>query len=715
MAVELEPNKKHDVVKRNGSVEPYNQEKLYKVALWGTDGNEAMAQALIEAMDIRIYDRIPIELLYDELIDTAYNMVSRLSPQYDQVCLRLFLQKKYKQLWNMQRDFYPNYSVVLNALRISESIIDVHEHFTEEELTEISNAIEPSRDLRSTYLGMQVFFEKYSLKGIELLQHGYMRMAIQGFIYDKSPERIAKIIERYNHLSLGYYTEATPKFKNSLRAKFQAASCCVHKSDDNTESINKVVSDIGQYSRYDGGNALDISSWRCRGSSIGTRGKSSGPVPFIRKVQASIEAFNQSGDRPGICIVTYPWWHADVMELLPLMDEGGKENQRARNLKFTIKLNRLFLRAIENGEDIHLFDPKDTPELNELYGTAFDEAYTRAIKAGLSKQIISAQELAFRIAEERSNTGNLYIFFVENANENSPFKDIIYSSNACTEIFLSTKAAKFLDHSLQYDMTTQKLTTTTVEATGLTALCNLSAINVDAWYEASPDMKRAIARALLEASDNLIDWQYYPTKDGELFNRNYRAIGIGQSNVAYHFAKNNMSWSSQAAKDRTREIAESIKSYFDEASEQLAIERGVFPWFDRTTHDRPTRFATIYSIAPTSTSSLLIGATEGTEPITKHIIEKTGTYSTKQVAPSLLEYGNNYELSYDIPTRDLYEHASIRQKTYLDQGQSINTYSRGNTKASTIIDDIILAESLGLLSLYYLQTGTVEICESCGA
>ena len=720
--IELEQNKQHLIIKRNGQTEEYDPSKMRRVIYWATQENDILTNEILNAIDIRIYNKIHIATLYDEVIDTVYNMISRLTPQYEEVAKRLYLQKMYKETWQMKRQEYPSYIQVLDKLIGNKSIIQILDILSEDEIMHLSDAIEPSRDLLSSYLGLTVYFEKYSFniqnQPVELLQHGFMRMAIQGFLYDDSPQRVDKIISRYNFLSLGYFTEATPKWLNSLTYKPQMASCVVHKADDSSNSINKSVSDIGQYSRAGGGNAIDMSSLRCKGSTIGSKGASSGPVPFIKLIQGSVNAYNQLSARPGICAIYYPWWHADVMSLVPLMDEGGKESQRARSLKYAIKINRYFLRAIENGEDIHLFDPKDVPELNTLVGSAFDEKYKWAIANIQSKQVIPAQDLAYAIATERVNTGNIYIFFIENSNENTPFNDIINSSNICMEINLPTQSAKHYEPTLQEDLSTGRTTTIDQYETGLTALCNLSSINVDTWMDLSLSQRAQLASNLLEASDNLIDWQYYPTKDGELFNRNYRAIGIGMNNLAYYFAKHNIKFSSEEAKEHMTRISVSIRDTFIQASTDLAKLRGNFKWHHKTNLTIPQRFATLFAIAPTSTSSLIINATEGIEPIGKLIKEKTGTYSSKQLAPELAEYGTNYELAFTIPTKSLYDLAAIREEILLDQGQSINTYYLDITSSKQIWDDIIYAESIGLKSLYYLQTSTgaeQEACDSCGS
>lgn len=1044
MAIELATNKDHLVIKRNGSIEPYSDEKMRRVLMWACEDNTILVDNILEAVEIRIYNRIHISLLFDEVMDTVNNLISRLTPVYAEVLKRLYIQKTYKELWGIKRNEYPTLKQYFDEFSgPTKELISVN--LTSDELQQLDAAIVPERDLLSTYLGLTVFFEKYSVRRKELLQHGFMRMAIQPYINEPTATRVKKIINRYNNLSLGIYTEATPKFKNSLKHKFYGASCCVHKAADNTESINAVTSDIGQYSRADGGNACDVSDWRASNSPIGLVGKSNGPIPFIKNLEASVNAFNQncysedteiltengwklisnlqpnekvaqfnqdesiefvhytdffesslvnedmikfsmasgryidllvtpnhrmvkkimptgnikiqfakdidygsdnymlvsgntstvsnnelssfdrfniayqadggkhnnvngkqnnklayyfrltktkkvnrlqaildelpeveytknvdssgvtvfyitipqknkqpskdfnwmvigemsyryarevieevsnwdsniksqengkpitfysinkevvdklsavaticgyrtnihkndnknkestqplysisfidkntvassakskkpergilketvkytgkiycvtvpssiivvrrngktaiSGNstRPGVCAVYYQWWHADIMALLPLMDEGGKENQRARGLKFGIKLNRLFLRAITANEDVYLFDPAVVPHLNNLYGEAFDLAYEQAVLDKLYTSVIPARKIALAIAKERLETGNLYIFFIENVNENTPFKDTIHSSNLCVEIFLPTVATKFNKPTVSLNLTTNEVQTTAIHKTGLTALCNLSSINVDKWLELPKAAKRKVAEELLESSDNLIDVQTYPTPEGEAFNRNYRAIGIGMNNLAYTFAKRNVKFTDDKALTLMETISASMHEVFNEASYNLALKRGSFPWFHKTKLTEPRRFATLFALPPGATNSLIIGATEGIEPISKILSEKTGTYSTKQLAPGTLEYGSQYQLSMDIPTKRIYDLAAIRQR-YLDQGQSVNTYAKDPSSAYEVVNDILYAESIGLKSLYYLQSNTaVENCDSCGA
>ena len=719
--VELVANKMHNIIKRDGTLEPYDYMKLYNVLLWACEDNSTLADSILESLNLKIYDRMPISVLVDEVIDTVSNLTSQITPQYDNVAKRLYLQKMYKDLYNMRRSQYPNYIDVINNLINEDKIIDITAILDKDELIKLGKAINPERDLNSTYLGLNLFFDKYSIKvnnkPVELLQHGFMRLAIQGFLYEDKSVRTDLIIQRYNDLSTFVYTEATPKWLNSLTKDAQMASCCMHQLADNSESINKVIGDIGQYSRHGGGNAVDVSQLRMRGSEIGIGGKSSGPTPTIQHIESAITLFNQLGARPGACVVTFQWWHADVLELLELKDEGGNESKRARKLQYSIKLNRIFLRRLESGQDISLFDPKIAKSLLNLYGTEFDKEYERLEQAGLAEKVITASDLGYMIAKIRAETGNLYIYFDENSNEQSPFKQKITQSNLCQEIHLPTVAAEHIKDTLTLDLTNQTYETKTSYKAGLLALCNLSSINVAKWDSMSTKEQANSAYCLLRASDNLIDWQYYPVKDGEMFNRNYRAIGIGMNNLAYHFASKDIKYSDDAAKLEMQHLSTSIKEIFTEASATLAMERGNFPFYDKCNLTKPSRFSTLFAIAPTATSSIIIGATEGIEPVSNLISEKTGTYSNKQLVPDLANLRGKYELAFDIPTKDLYDLAAIRQKYLLDQGQSINTYMTNTNSAYDIMSDIIYAEKVGIKSLYYLQSknSEVEHCESCSS
>ena len=102
--IELTKDKKHIIIKRDGREEPFNEEKLKKVINWATEGKEVFTNALLQGLNIKINDKMKIEVLYDELINTAVNKISPLYPIYDTIAEKLYLMKIYKETAGLKKN-----------------------------------------------------------------------------------------------------------------------------------------------------------------------------------------------------------------------------------------------------------------------------------------------------------------------------------------------------------------------------------------------------------------------------------------------------------------------------------------------------------------------------------------------------------------------------------------------------------------------------------
>ena len=754
--IELVEGRKHQVIKRNGDSVEYNPDKMYKVLLWACKDNEILAKELLQKIDIKVFDRITIAKLFEEVIDTASNLISDMYPIWDDVAKRLYLQKVYKETWGIKRSEYPYYGEVLKkGTQYGVYDREVVESFTPQEIEELNSYILPEKDFNLDYLGLSVFVAKQSKKYtankiLELPQHGFMRLAVFAFWKEKE-NRLELIQERYNQLSDFMYSEATPKWINSMEYNPQMASCVVSRMPDVSKDINKTGSNMGMFSKFGGGLSLDVTPVRSTGSRIGKSGKSSGPVPFIKVIESIVSAYNQNGARPGACSIYFSWWHYDAPEMIELKEEGGTEDRRARKLQYGIKWNRLFTERIINNEEITLFDPKETPELLETSGAEFIKWYTfYENKPKIRKRKMQAIDLAYAIAKQRIETGNLYLFFEETVQTQNVFNRKIHSSNLCNEIYLPTEAPEFLTDSLQQDLSTGDINLLETSKPGLIALCNLSSVNLIKFMNLNYKERAAVAYNLLRASDNLIDYGYYPAKEGEIFNKNYRAIGVGITNYAQFLATQGFSWDSEDALLATNNIMEDIYWHLMNASIQLARERGRYTEFYKGKYaegeftfdnycgpykfklrydwdglrkdliNSGSRFSTVMAIAPTATSSLIMNSTEGAEPVRKLVSMKTGTYSCAQLAPNLRQLRENYDIAWDIKPDSMINLASVRQR-WLDQGQSTSLYYKDrNQSAFEVLQDILKSEKAGLKGLYYAHSpkedeDIEEGCESCSA
>jgi len=684
-------------------------------------------------------------------------------PVWDEVAKKAYLLKITKETYNLKTDDdFINYSEVLKK-GITVGIYDRKkiECFTGSEIEELGSYIKVERNQKFDFIGIVTLMQKYAFnysktKKLELPQHMYMRLAIDAFYMESDPiERMQLIKDRYDYLSNFIITEASPKVFNGLTGDAQMASCCLTRPADDAVSINETDSNLGILSKFGGGLATDISWLRCSGSTVGKRGgKSSGPVQFIKKFEATVGAYDQMSKRKGACVVTFPFWHMDIMDLIMLKDAGGAEENRARGLVYTIKWYRLVSERVQSGKEITLFDPKDVSDLNELWGDEFKDRYEfYEAKSGIRKNKIPARDLAFLFLKVRAETGNIYVVFPDNINDQRMGELTVSASNLCTEIYLGTKPAIREEQKLIKDIDSGKYKTITTSETGELALCNLSSINLVVWVTLTHEEKMKIIYNLLRASDNYIEHSFYPIVDGELANKMRRPIGIGQSNYANLLATNKFHFENSENGSRDvykyiHEVQEDLHYYIIKNSIQLAKERGAFERFkftkwaegklpmdlyvlkDNPEYNYPllkdwdtirkdmviygVRFEYHQAIAPTATSSQTIGATEGTEPVINLSSMKEGTYTLPVLAPNLRQNREYYDLAFGIKNTTLNKHASFRTK-WLDQGQSVSHYYVETKSAFDVMFDIMDAEEKGAKGLYYLQPMKEgDIDEGCG-
>lgn len=449
--LELVDKKMHIVIKRDGREEPFSEEKLRKIINWAADKKEVYTDAILNNMSLKIKDKIKITDLYDDLIRTTSNMISPLYPIYDTIAEKLYTMKIYKETCGLKKSGeYPHLQTFLDK-GIKYKIYDkkVISHFSKEDIEYLNKCLVPDRDFIYPFKGIVLMFDKYckkyKRKQFELPQITYMVAAMYSFYDDYLKEgsknaikksrklRLELIKINYDLLSLHYITFATPRIANSMTIKAQLASCVLNTPADDTWSLNQTDGNMAVYSKFSGGIAYDASYIRASGSLIHSNsGVSDGPVPFIKRTEQTISSFNQQGKRKGAAVITFPWWHLDVLDLIMLKDAGGTEETRARKLVYAMRISNILRKRVLKDEEITLFDPKETPLLNETFGKEFDKNYLMyEQKTGIRKKKIKAKELIFKYLKVRTETGNLYSTFVDNINEQNMRNVFVGASNLC--------------------------------------------------------------------------------------------------------------------------------------------------------------------------------------------------------------------------------------------------------------------------------------------
>ena len=744
------------IIKRDGRKEGFNPQKLRNVCLWACDNKDFMADELIRDAVIKLHKEINIKDMFQQLIITAVNKISMLQPMWEDVAAKLELMRIYKESYNIKRENeYPSLIEVLNKgveYKIYNKVYVAS--YTEDELLQIEKAIQPKRDFLFNYKGLVTFYDKYCLnysktKKLELPQLTYMRVALALMINET--DRVNKVISLYDALSQHYYTVATPIILNALTIGQQLSSCVLNTLDDDSHNILDTGKNLGIYSKFKGGTALDISAMRAKGGYIeGTQGYSSGAVPFMKFYESIMKAWNQGGKRVGALAIYFNWWHLDVFDILSLRGNGGTDENRARGLQYAIKINRTLINAVINDEDIVLFDPKDVPDLLGTYGDNFKLLYDKYVnKTTVRKKVIKARDLWEKIFKERSETGNIYLFHEENVNEQTLLNRYIGSSNLCTEIVQPSRPSKIINEELVTMEHGEKRIIKRYTA-GEIALCNLSSVNAEKWFYMTEDEKWSLIRILVRALDNTVDIANYPVKEGKNSNLMYRYIGIGILNQTNYLALKQIVVDTQESAEEQDKLWDELSYMIISVSCELAIEKGKFEKFYETewakgllpihkanknafslTEYEPDwdkwnalaekvktfgiRNAQLMAIAPTATSGKAINSIESTEPIHDFFYKEEGTMTIPTVVPNFKMNNQYYKRSFECDQYALLKNAAVRQK-WIDQSQSVNVYL---TRPDSLIEMTKLhlyGFHYGMKTFYYLKQQKESdeyICESC--
>ena len=330
---------------------------------------------------------------------------------------------------------------------------------------EINARIVDDRDFEITYFGFKTLEKSYLLRsptnGIPLERPQYLLMRVALGIHctfppeeegeesnnkltkEEEDQRLEAAFQTYDMMSQGYFMHASPTLFHSGTTHPQLSSCfLVQMSDDSISGIYDTLKRCAVISKSAGGIGLSVHNIRARGTPIrGTRGVSNGLVPMLRVYDVTSRYVDQGGGkRPGAFAIYLEPWHADILDVLNLKKNHGKEEQRARDLFYGLWIPDLFMKRVENDEMWSLMCPDLTPGLAECYGEEFEKLYCKYEKEGRYVRQMRAREVWSAILESQIETGTPYMLYKDAANAKSNQQNIgtIQCSNLCTEIIQYT-------------------------------------------------------------------------------------------------------------------------------------------------------------------------------------------------------------------------------------------------------------------------------------
>ena len=275
---------------------------------------------------------------------------------------------------------------------------------------------------------------------------------------------------------------------------------------------------------------------------------------------------------------------------------------------------------------------------------------------------------------------------------------------------------------------------------GDTVICNLSSLNLGNIYNDDKKLKETIEIAI-RMMDNAIDINFSPIPEVEISNKKMRSVGLGVSNYHYMLAKENIAWDSQEHLDFVDKLFEKINFYAIQASMELAKERGAYPLFQGSDWDNGDYFklrnytspewlelaekvhkygirnSHLLAIAPTASTSVIIGSTAGIDPIfSKFFLERKKNGDVPIFPPEIDDLWWHYTEAHNVSQEWSIRSNAVRAR-HIDQSQSMNLYISTTTTATEILKLYILAWKLGVKTLYYTRSRSTEVedCLSCSA
>lgn len=631
---------------------------------------------LLDCIQKNIYNRITQSEINTLVLSASRDFIEE-HYEYSFLASRIVINELYNKILN--KHFKSNDLVITYRNTFQEYInkgIDaglLTPAFLEFDLSKISSELEPSRDKKFMYLGTQILSDRYLLRDrsekreiFELPQWFWMRVAMGLSLKEENKEEAA--VSFYHILSKMDVVSSTPTLFNSGTTFSQMSSCYLNTVDDSLSHIFKVYSDNAHLSKWAGGIGTDWSRIRSTGSRIkGTNGESQGIIPFIKIFNDVALAVNQGGKRKGAMCAYIENWHLDIEQFLELKKNTGDERRRAHDINTACWISDLFMKRVENNQDWTLFCPSDVPDLHDLYGKNFEEryAYYESKKLPRSKTI-KALDLWRKMLTMLFETGHPWVTFKDPCNVRSPqdHVGVVHSSNLCTEITLNTSKDE-------------------------TAVCNLASLNLANFITKDKQLDhqklKEVTKVAIRMLDNVIDNNYYPTKEAENANKRHRPVGFGLMGYQDALYQLGISFDSKENVNFADESMEAISYYSILASSELAKERGSYESFQGSKWDR--------GILPLDSISLL--ENQRSQPIE---ISKTERLDWALVRDHISMFGmRNSNVLAIAPTATI---ANISGVYPCTEPAFKNIYMKENLSGNFIVVNRYLTDALEKLDLW---------------
>ncbi|MDA9615969.1 ribonucleoside-diphosphate reductase subunit alpha [Candidatus Pelagibacter sp.] len=562
--------------------------------------------------------------------------------------------------------------------------------------------IDRTRDSKLTDFGKATLKDRY-LGHNESYQDLFARVASSYADDNLHAQRI------YNYISNLWFMPATPVLSNGGTKRGLPISCFLNEASDSLNGILDLWSENVWLAAKGGGIGSYWGNLRSIGEKIGKVGKTSGIIPFIKVMDSLTMAISQGSLRRGSAACYLPIDHPEIEEFIEMRrPTGGDPNRKALNLHHGVLVSDAFMRAVETDEQWALKSPAD----------------------GTVQQTISARNLWIRLLTARIETGEPYIIYIDTVNRQIPQHHklanlTVKTSNLCSEITLPTGIDK--------------------NGRDRTAVCCLSSLNLEKYDEWKDDkaMINDVMRFLDNVLTDFIDRAPEQFDDAKYSAEKERSVGLGVMGFHSYLQQHSIPLESVMSKAWNKKIFKHIQEHVDQASKDLADERGACP--DAADYGYNERFSNKTAIAPTASISIICGgASPGVEPVAANsythktlsgsfnvknrylveLLEKHGKntddvwsgITTNQGSVSHLDFltaleKDVFKTAFELDQKWIIELSGDRTP-FISQAQSINLFVPADIHKKELHKIHFDAWKKGLKSLYYCRSKSIQRAEN---